>query len=238
MLQGRRVLAVVPARSGSKGILDKNIQILGGLSLIGWAGEVLKKIPWIDTRIISTDSELYAKEARKHGLESLFIRPDNISGDRATAIDTVIHAVEQAESHYKINFDIILIIEPTSPYRLSEDINGATKLLINSSSDSVVCVAPIDTKYHPHKVFKISENGMLSFFDKKGEKIQARQQLETLYARNGICYALTRDCIMIKKSIINKKTIPYIVKHYVINIDEPIDLEWAEFLYYKGMFNY
>jgi len=157
MLDGKKVLAVVPARSGSKGIPDKNIQPLGGMSLIGWAGEVLKKTPWIDAKIISTDSELYAEEAKRHGLESIFIRPNNISDDKATAIDTIIHAVEQAEDYYKIIFDIVLIVEPTSPYRLIEDISGATQLLIDSGSDSVVCVAPIDTKYHPHKVLKISK---------------------------------------------------------------------------------
>ena len=166
------------------------------------------------------------------------MRPDNISGDNATAVDTIIHAVEQAENYYKNIFDIILIIEPTSPYRTKGDIYGATQLLINSSADSVVCVAPIDTKNHPYKVLKILNNGVLGYFDKKGKKVFARQQLETFYARNGICYALTRDCVMLKRSIITEKTAPYIIDHYVVNIDDPIDLEWAEFLHSKGLFGY
>jgi CMP-N,N'-diacetyllegionaminic acid synthase len=238
MLEGRRVLAVVPARSGSKGIPDKNIQLLGGLSLIGWAGEVLKKIPWIDTKIISTDSKVYANDAKKHGLESIFLRPSNISGDAATAIDTIVHSLESAESYYNAIFDIILIVEPTSPYRFVEDLMGATQLLIESGSDSVVCVSPIDTKYHPYKVLKVLNNKKLIYFDKKGAGIQSRQQLDTLYARNGVCYALTRDCIMLKKSIITEKTVAYIIDHYTVNIDEPIDLEWAEFLHSKGLFDY
>ncbi len=229
MFQGKNILAVVPARSGSKGIPGKNMRTIKRVSLIGWAGKCLAKLPWIDVKIISTDSIKYANEGRRYGLLSPFLRPAALSLDSSGAVETLIHALRESEKHYKMIFDVVLLIEPTSPLRLPEDIEKATKMLIYSGSDSVVTVSVLTAKFHPAKVFVI-DNRHINFYEKRGSTVISRQSLNTLYWRNGVCYALTRECILRKKRIITKKTIPLVIDRTVVNIDDPIELEWAEFL--------
>jgi CMP-N,N'-diacetyllegionaminic acid synthase len=228
MIANIHILAVVPARGGSKGIPDKNMQALGGHSLIARAGLVLQECPSVDRAIISTDSPRYANEGRSNGLEVLFLRPPELSTDTAGAVDTVIHAVNTAERHYQESFGIVLIIEPTSPLRRPEDIEGALKLLVDSGADSVVTVSRLDTKFHPQKVLKI-ERGCLGFYDPVGSAVRTRQTLAPLYYRNGACYALTRSCLLKKRVIFSANTAPYVIERLMVNIDEPLELEIARY---------
>ncbi len=229
MFLGKTVLAIVPARSGSKGIPHKNMHTIAGISLIGWAGRCLDKLPWLDARIISTDSAEYAGEGRKYGLDAPFLRPPELSTDAAGAVETVTHALMEAESYYKKSFEVILIIEPTSPLRRPEDIEASAALLITAKADSVVTVSPLSSKFHPLKVLSIEDNH-LGFYHEKGNSVVYRQSLNTLYWRNGICYALTRDCLLAKKEIFTDQTLPLLIEREIVNIDEQIELEWAEFL--------
>jgi len=229
MISGKKVITIVPARSGSKGIPDKNIRPLAGTSLIGWAGKCLSQLTWIDARILSTDSSLYAAEGEKYGLTAPFIRPPHLSTDTAGAIETTAHALLESEKHYGMVFDIVLIIEPTSPFRKPEDVEQAVHVLVSTGADSVVSVSELSSKAHPLKVLKVADN-RLHFYDEQGAGVVARQTLGTLYWRNGICYALTRECLLEKKRIFTDNTLPLIIKREIVNIDEPIDLEWAEFL--------
>jgi CMP-N-acetylneuraminic acid synthetase len=229
MYLGKRVLAVVPARSGSKGIRDKNMKILGGLSLIARAAECLNELDWLDVKVLSTDSNRYADEGKKYGLQVPFLRPDVLSSDIATAIDTMVHALQESEKVFDIEFDILLIIEPTSPFRIASDIEGVCRELVENNADSVVCVSPLDAKCHPAKAL-IIKNSKLQHYEQRGKGITARQQLETLYARNGICYAVTKECLLNNKEIVTDKTRAFLIERYIVNIDNPIDIEWAEFL--------
>jgi len=225
------ILAVVPARSGSKGICNKNMRTLNGISLIGRAASILlsDECRWIDNTIISTDSETYADEARRNGLEAPFLRPSKLSGDSAGAIETMIHALEAAEKHYSRRYDIILIVEPTCPLRQAVDICKAADLLIESCADSVVTVSKADTKFHPHKMLRLTES-QLEFYDPAGALVTARQSLENLYYRNGACYALTRACLLDRRSFFTENTRGLLIERDLVNIDEPIDLEFAHFL--------
>ncbi len=229
MLDGQRILAVVPARSGSKGIPNKNMRILQGVSLIGRAGDCLAQLPWLDARIISTDSAEYAEEGRRHGLEAPFLRSARYSGDTATALEVMRDALERYEAHSETEFDILLLIEPTSPLRIPADIEGATRVLLDNHCDSVICVSPADTKCHPLKMLTI-EDDRIGLYQPEAQNITARQQLSQLYVRNGVCYGVTRDCLLNKQAIITENTLPYVIERRLVNVDEPIDLEWAEFL--------
>lgn len=229
MLLGKRVLAVVPARSGSKGITDKNMRPLAGRSLIGRAGDCLAALDWLDGRVISTDSQRYADEGQACGLDAPFMRPDEIASDRATALDTMVHALAESERHYGGVFDILLYIEPTSPLREPQDIEGAARLLIESEADSVVCVSPASTKCHPLKMLDIVDE-RLTHYESAGDRVTARQQLSTLYVRNGVCYGFSRECLLESKGIVTDNTRPYVIDRELANIDDPIDFEWAEFL--------
>jgi len=233
MYLGKKILAVVPARSGSKGVKDKNMKILGGISLIARAAKCLGELDWIDIKVLSTDSNRYADEGKKYGLQVPFLRTDFLSGDNATAIDTMIHALQESEKEFNIEFDILLIIEPTSPFRISSDIEEVCKELIENNADSVVCVSPLDTKCHPAKAL-VMQDGKLQHYDQKGKDVMVRQQLESLYARNGICYAITKNCLLNNKDIFTDKTRAFLVERHIVNIDYPIDIKWAEFLIQSG----
>jgi CMP-N-acetylneuraminic acid synthetase len=228
------VLAVVPARSGSKGIPDKNMQVVGGNSLIARVGITLKACPSVDRAIISTDAPRYAAEGRAHGLDAPFLRPPELSTDRAGAVETMIHAVNTAEAHYGESFGIVLIAEPTCPLRRPDDIEGALKMLVESAADSVVTVSRADTKYHPHKLLKIDRD-RLAFYDPTGALVKARQSLEPLYYRNGACYALTRHCLLELKVIFSDTTRGYVIDRPLLNIDEPLELEFARYLVDKAL---
>lgn len=230
MLSGRRVLAVVPARSGSRGIPGKNIRPLNGVSLIGRAGTVLSALNFIDARVISTDSPEYAAEGERYGLAAPFLRPASLSGDTAGAVETLQHAVVESERHFAPRFDIVLIVEPTSPLRTSADIERITQRLIDAHADSVVSVSPLSSKAHPLKALMIA-NGRLQFLSEEGRFVTARQALsDRLYYCNGIGYALTRECLMEQAAIFTSNSVADIITRPVANIDDAIDFEWAEFL--------
>ena len=235
MLQGKKILAVVPARSGSKGIPHKNLKNIGGVSLIGRAAITLSQAPFIDAKILSTDSSSYAEEGKQFGLEVPFLRPPHLSTDEAGAIETMQHALLESEKIYKTRFDILMIIEPTSPMRIVEDLNRAVSRLIASEADSAVTVSPLSTKAHPQKILKL-EGDRLRFFSDQGGSIQARQALNGNYFwRNGICYALIRNCLLENNAIFTDRTVAEIITRPVVNIDDPIDVKWAEFLLQQGL---
>lgn len=229
MLHGKKVIAIVPARSGSKGIPLKNLKKLSGISLVGHAGKCLGMLEWVDRKIISTDSIEIAEEGERFGLEAPFIRPPELSTDDAGAVETLTHAVTEAENIYSERYDVILIIEPTSPMRIPNDIFESAEKLISTNSDSVVTVSKLSSKYHPRKVFCIN-NDLLDYYQEAGKTITSRQQLSDLYWRNGACYALSRKCLLDKKEIITDNTKTIILDREMANIDDPIDLEWARFI--------
>lgn len=230
MLNGSRIIAIVPARSGSKGLPGKNMAALGGVSLIGRAGLCLAQLEWVDRAVISTDSREYAEEGERHGLAAPFLRPDDLAGDLAGAVETMAHAVTASEAHYGEAYDVVLIIEPTSPLRRPEDIAGCVDLLLASGADSTVSVSPLAKKFHPHKVFRL-DGGRIGFYEDCGAGVVNRQELGELYWRNGACYALTRDCLLEQRRIITERSRAFIIERELVNIDDPIELEWARFLY-------
>jgi CMP-N,N'-diacetyllegionaminic acid synthase len=233
---GYSVLAIVPARSGSKGIANKNMAVVGGLSLIARAGEVLTRLPWIDRKIISTDSPHYAAEGRSHGLDAPFLRPAYLSGDQAGALDMIVHALEACEQLDDRQYDVIVLTEPTSPLREPGDVDQTVKKLLETGADSAITVSRMDTKFHPDKILMVS-NGLVKFYTRIGKAIVGRQQLKSLYSRNGLCYAFRRVTLLTRRALITENTAAVLTERPVVNIDEPIDLLWAQFLYARSMEN-
>ena len=117
MLNGKRVLAVVPARSGSKGIPDKNLKSVGGIPLVARVGEVLKALPEVDRAVVSTDSDGIAAVAEAAGIAAPFRRPDAISGDTIGDLDVLTHALQATEASDGTIYDVVLMLQPTSPLR-------------------------------------------------------------------------------------------------------------------------
>jgi len=228
---GRKIIAIVPARSGSKGIADKNMRTLGGRTLIARAAQVLSDpaCTWIDRKLLSTDSERYAEEGRRHGLECPFLRPEAMSRDDTGAIETLQQAWRQAEGHFAERYDVLLIVEPTCPLRRAEDIIGTMEALRKADARSAVAVSLLDTKHHPDKLLRL-EDGRIRYYASAGAAVKTRQSLSDLYYRNGACYAVTRECLFEKEAIFCEETVAFVIDRPLANIDEPLDLAFAEFL--------
>jgi CMP-N,N'-diacetyllegionaminic acid synthase len=232
MIDGKSILAVVPARGGSKGISLKNLRCIGGKPLVAMAGEVANSISEIDRRIVSTDHIEIARVAKSVGLDCPFMRPDEISGDRVSDWDVLIDALKRVEEIDGIKYDIIVMLQPTSPMRESKDVLGAINMLIDGDYDSIWSVSVTDSKSHPYKQLSVKD-GKMSYWDIRGEKIIARQQLEPLYHRNGVVYAITRDCLLGQKTIKGNKAGAYIISTPQISVDTEWDLFLVEQLCIK-----
>jgi CMP-N,N'-diacetyllegionaminic acid synthase len=233
MRDGRFILAVVPARGASKGIEFKNLLKLDNRSLIEHTANVIKECNFIDEAIVSTEHELIEKEAIRAGLKVPFKRPKELTEDFVSDIQVLKHAIKESEKVFNRVFDIILMLQPTSPIRLSKQILDCIDCLIKNRSDSCFTVSRTDSKSHPLKQL-IIENGKVSYYDPKGESIIARQMLNPVYYRNGVCYAFTRECIMEKEKIITDNSSAIIINEFCINIDNMDDVKLAE-LYFKGV---
>ncbi len=229
MIAGRSVLAVVPARSGSKGIPLKNLRNVGGRPLVARVGDVIANVPEIDRAVVSTDHPEIARVAEESGLAVPFMRPATISGDQISDFDVLYHALNATEKADNRRYDVIVMLQPTSPLRTPDEVSATIRMLIEGEWDSVWTVSPTDSKAHPLKQLIISDNG-LSFYDPKGAAIIARQQLSPVYHRNGIAYAMTRDCLLNQKTITGNKTGALVVEGERISIDTEWDIELVEIL--------
>lgn len=229
MVEGKRVLAVVPARGGSKGLPRKNLQPLLGRSLVAHVGECVGAMPIIDRAVVSTDDEAIAAEAEAAGIAAPFRRPVNIAGDRIGDLEVLLHAINTIEALDKVEYDVVLMLQPTSPLRRPEDVVLTVERLVEGGFDAVWSVGPTDLKYHPLKQLLVDpDSGNITLFDERGRDIIARQQLTEIYHRNGVAYAFTRACLLDYKSIYGVKTGAVVIDRPVISIDTKEDLIAAE----------
>lgn len=230
MHKGQRVLAVVPARGGSKGIPLKNLKTIGGVSLVARAAGVALAVPAIDRAVVSTDHEGIAAEAERAGIAAPFRRPEELSGATIADWDVLNHALLTMEALDKVTYGFILMLQPTSPSRTPAHVMETLTALTDGGFDAVWSVSETDSKGHPLKQLTVGAGHDLDYYDQAGARIIARQQLTPVYHRNGIAYAFTRDCIVNQKTIKGRKTGAYVVDGPVSNIDTELDLAWAEFL--------
>ena len=219
----KKVLAIIPARSGSKGIPNKNIKYLGGRPLIEYTFDVCKNSNYIDRSIVTTDSQEIAEISLKNGMEVPFLRPSNISDDNSTAKSYVLHALEFLKNKENYIPETIIILQPTSPFRKAIDIDKCIEILNKKNADSVVSVTEIDKKYNPEWQFKVMMDGSLEFFHKEihwNNLVSRRQNLISTYTRNGAVYCFKINCLSFYKNIYGKKVFSYIMpKSRSINLD-------------------
>jgi CMP-N,N'-diacetyllegionaminic acid synthase len=188
------VLAVLPARGGSKGIPGKNMKRLGRLTLVGRATRLAVSQTWIDQVIVSTDD------------------PDIA-----------------AEDHYGRRFDVSILLEPTSPLRQPADLTATVEALFEGAHHGAATVSPTPAHYAPQKTLTIKE-GRVGFLLDEGARTARRQDVPQLYHRNGICYALRREPFLGGAPILDGACAAVIVERPVANIDDPFELELAEWL--------
>lgn len=224
-----KILAVVPARGGSKGVRRKNIRMVHNKPLIAWTIEAAMRIidKFCDI-IISTDDPEIASVAKSYGASVPFIRSSKLSGDKVPMIDVLRHAVQYHEHMYEYNADWVCLLQPTVPMRTAEDIRAAIKIAETTEADSVISVVQVHST-HPNLMKKI-ENGLLVPFAIEEKEGTRRQDYKPdAYMRNGAVYLTRRDTIIKQRSIWGKITHPLIMpENRSVNIDSPIDLKLCE----------
>ena len=230
MIQNQFILAVVPARGGSKGVPLKNLRMLGGQSLVSRVSAVVTQVPEIDRAVVSTDHDGIAGVAEAAGLAAPFRRPESLAGDRIGDLEVLAHALQATEKLDGRKYDIVVMLQPTSPFRKPEQVSACIRMLVEGNWDAVWTVSPTDSKSHPFKQLLIAEADELDLYDSAGAQIIARQQLEPVYHRNGIAYAFTRECLLEQKTIRGRRTGALVIEEPCVNIDTEWDLELAEFL--------
>ncbi len=232
MIKGQRILVVCPARGGSKGIPLKNLQPFNGIPLVARVGHMVADIPEIDRAVVSTDSEEIARVAKESGLDVPFYRPEDLSGDRISDLEVLSHALIETERLDKVHYDIVVMLQPTSPLRRTEHVQGTIDMLIDGDWDAVWTVSETDSKNHPLKQLTVDE-GRLDYYDQSGKQIIARQQLVPVYHRNGVAYAIKRSCLLDQQSIKGERTGALVLEGDMVSIDTYWDLELAEYIFLK-----
>ena len=222
------LLALIPARIGSKGILKKNIKLLSGKPLIAWTIEAAKKTKYIDRIVVSTDDIEISNIAKNYGAEVSFIRPRKLATDKAASIDVVLHAIQNLPK-----FDWIVLLQPTSPLRTPSDIDGIFDFCLKNKAVSAVSVS--ESLSHPYWIFKKDKSSRLTPFISNRPKIFRRQDLPKTYTLNGSLYLAKVKWILKHKSFVKKETLGYVMTHEnSLDIDTLEDWKWAEYLIKKN----
>lgn len=229
MIGTRRVLAVVPARGGSKGIPKKNLRLVLGMPMVARVGEVVRALPVIDRAVVSTDHDEIARVAEAAGIAAPFRRPPEISGDRIGDWEVLVHALNETERLDGVTYDIIVMLQPTSPIRRPKHVQAAIEMLVEGNWDAVWTLSETDSKGHPLKQLTVT-GGEADYCDPAGESIVARQQLKPVYHRNGIAYAITRDCLLNQGGVKGRRTGGLILDGHFVSIDTEWDIALAEFI--------
>lgn len=227
---GLTILAVVPARGGSKSIPRKNLAEIEGRSLVGHAAALCAGLPWIDHAVLSTDDAEIGEEGARCGLAVPFMRPAELAGDLSTSVDMWRHAWTAAEQAFDMRFDVSVLLEPTSPMRRPGDVERTVDALIAGKHAAAATVSRTPAHYTPHKTLTVDTQGRIGFYLEGGARHSLRQTIPAYYHRNGICYATRRETLVDKGLILEEDCAAVVIDRPVVNIDEPLDLEWAAYL--------
>jgi CMP-N-acetylneuraminic acid synthetase len=225
----KNILAVIPARGGSKAVPRKNIQDLMGKPLIAHTILEAKRSRLLTHIIVSTDDEDIKTVSLHYGAEVPFLRPRELATDTALAVPTVQHAVRATEALKKMRYDYIVMLQPTAPLRTCEDIDNALKRLIHSEAEGIISVVDVDN-WHPMKMKRFEENGLLIDYESPPVENPPRQILPKVYMVNGAIYATRRDVFMAKGTFKGDKCLGYIMPaERSVNIDTDADFLVAEY---------
>jgi len=217
------ILAIIPARGCSKGIPRKNVRELCGKPLIAWSIEAAKNSKNIDRLVVSTEDEEIAHIARSYGADVPFVRPAKLAEDETSGMAPVLHALEQLPG-----YEWVLLLQPTSPLRTTEDIDGIIEFCHNRKAPAAVSVC--ETSKHPQWMYHISKNGYLQPFV-NAPLISRRQELSQVFAINGALYIAETGWFNREQNFLSDETLGYIMPpERSADIDNPLDWQWVEFL--------
>lgn len=224
MIQGKKVLAIIPARGGSKGIPRKNIVQVAGKPLIAWTIEEARKSTYIDRVILSSEDPEIVEVAKSLGCDVPFIRPKELAMDETPGIDPVIHACnELPDYHY------VVLLQPTSPLRLSVDIDGCIEKCVESAAPA--CVSVSEPEKSPYWMYRLDSEGKMKPILESNTAYLRRQDTPKVYSLNGAVYVGQREWLLEKRSFITEETVAYVMPaSRSWDIDTEIDLICCEHL--------
>ncbi|MFL0197700.1 acylneuraminate cytidylyltransferase family protein [Clostridium sp. WILCCON 0269] len=228
-------LAIIPARSGSKGIIDKNIKEINNKPLMVYTIDACIKSKIFDGIIVSTDSEKYAKIAENYGASVPFLRPDELSTDTASNHDVILHVLNEIKKMGN-SYDYIVLLQPTSPLRNGKHILESVDKLLNYDANSIVSICEVD---HPSNINIVLDSNMRLDFLFDDNKKMRRQDMEKEYRINGAIYICKTDYFLKYKSFYREKSYPYIMdKISSIDIDDIYQFEFVKFIINNNLISY
>ena len=220
------MISIIPARGGSKGLPGKNILPLCGKPMIAYTIEAAKQSKYIDHVIVSTDDQKIAEIALQYGAEVPFLRPDFLASDTAQAVDNYIYTIERLSKEWNTPIEEFVVLQPTSPLRIAEDIDGAIEMFMEKKADSVISYTP---EAHPVRWHKyLDENN--AFVDIFDTTIANRQDLKTSYYPNGAVYVFRFSMIKERKYYTDKSYGFIMPRVRSVDIDYKEDFDYVEFL--------
>lgn len=222
-----RVLGLIPARGGSKGIPRKNIRALGGRPLLQWTVDAALAARTLARVILSTDDRQIADMGASFGVAVPFLRPAELAEDGTTTLAVAAHALQSLENSGDY-YDAVCILQPTSPFRRASDIDACVSLLSESGADCVLSVLPVPAEYNPHWVYFRAEDGSLRLSTGELQPIPRRQLLPAAFHRDGSVYVSRRDAIMVRHTLYGSRVLGHQVTAHSINLDTLSDWERAE----------
>jgi CMP-N,N'-diacetyllegionaminic acid synthase len=222
-----RVVGLVLARGGSKGIARKNIRLLGGQPLLAYTAQAALAARRLARVIVSTDDPAIAAIARQWGLEVPFMRPEELARDDTPTLPVVQHALEWLESNGE-QFEAVCQLQPTSPFRAPGEIDACIELLERRNADSVMTVVPVPDEYNPHWVYWRDSNGWMRLSTGEISPIPRRQALPQAWSRDGSVYVTRRDVVMQRNSLYGSAVLGMPVSAFQrVNIDSLDDFDRA-----------
>lgn len=226
MIDGKKVLAVIPARKGSKGLPGKNTRMLAGKPLLGWTISAAQNSPLIDRLVLSSNDELAMDYARSVNCEVPFSRTEELSGDSVAGVDVVLDAVNRCPG-----FDFVVLLQPTSPLRTTQDIDNALRFVVQNNA--VSCISVVKSRSNPHWMYyRNSEQQLIQVLE--GRNISRRQDLPLVYEPNGAIYIAEIRYLLDERSLTTIDTVGYeMPRDRSIDIDNLDDFNVAE-IYLQG----
>jgi len=229
MLQSRSVLAIVPARGGSKRVVGKNKRMIGGFPLISWTLRACLQSNFIDQVIVSTDDPEISEISERAGVSRIHRRSNNLASDQSPTMDTVLDILLELESE-TLSFDIIFLAQPTSPMRTADHIDAALDLLIEKEAASIIGVTE---SAHPREwQAPLAQDGDMRPFLSQTRLNQASHLLPKNYVVNGAIYIASRETLLKEKTFFTSENIFafFMSPRDSIDIDTELDFEIAEYL--------
>lgn len=232
MIAGRRVLALIPARAGSKGLPGKNIRPLHGKPLLAWPIAAARGARYVDRTIVSTDDPGYAAIAAEHGAEVPFLRPAALASDTAPSIDFILHALDTLAAAGEV-YDYLVLLEPTSPMTEAGDVDAALEQLVAAAAraDAIVGVAPLETSHPAFAVRRAGDGTISPLLSPSFAALPRRQDLDPVFALDGSLYISTVEALRRTRAFAHERTLGYVTDRFkALEIDDLVDFVCIEAL--------